>query len=419
MALTKTVNYTQNTRQSLGFNNELSGLAGTIKAEISFNGKAGTLVTGGVHADKITIHGTAPEPGFGNTWEVEGTLAQVNEALNALVWVPKGYEASNADQDDTSADRNYFGGQAGGDLSLTLSDSSNFLFSVNEGDVFENEGVEYTATSVKLSDEGKIISATSENTTTPKPGEYMFEIEDRNNSLSLTVGNNFTVNNIEYECVKLETLNNSKRVYGMLVNEFDFVTIVNPLHTALSDGTLVDYVTDFEILNPQGTYSLTIRTYTNDVLVDTDQVTLVGSKLVPDAQFASVPTQTINVSGTGWQTPPGFGVVSQANNELVKAQLLFKRYENDPDFDGDVILNRASYITNNSYGRASTVRIGNRESFIFDSGPVRWEFYGTPSECSEALAKVTIWTPNNDKDFIIETRLINARNRTSSDRGYN
>ncbi len=52
------------------------------------------------------------------------------------------------------------------------------------------------------------------------------------------------------------------------------------------------------------------------------------------------------------------------------------------------------------------------------TGIIRWNFYGTPTDCNTALKQISYFRPaSNLKDFIVETRIVNGKSRIFSSRG--
>ena len=376
MALTKTVNYTQNVPQALGYSTEVTGTAGVVTAIIKFNARAGTLNVGTYGSSQSLVHGFTTEDGFGYTWEIVGTETDVNAAINNLEWIPRAYNDPAIEQNYISQDR-----------------------SVSE-----------------------------------YKGELMIEVEDRNNNFAFVLGDKFyinnTINDTMFTVVAIEETLAGKRLYGMWdddykMTEFSFGGITPYLSTLKQeDGTLIDYIVDRAIINPHGRYELDIEIFDDGVSVDTGTTTIQGTLFVPEPQFSvSPPTSIPGVSTpttSEWTPELNLGTVTQSNNELISVQLLMKRDQNDPAFTGNFVKNSPSYISDSSYGEFSVVRVDDRQSKNDPGGVVRWEFYGTPAQCSTALSKVQFYQPkSNVKDFYLETRIVNGRTRISNSRGYN
>lgn len=377
MALTKTVNYIQTVPQSLGFATELSGKTGTVTATFTFNNKMGSLSTS-YSAVSSLLHGCGTQEERANVWEISGTEAEVNAALDGLTWTPRVYADAAIQQDTASEHR----------------------------------------------------------TVTAHEGEALFQVEDRFGLFSFSVGDVFGVQTnttlVEYTCTAVETTLSGKRIYGTpnvdlggkceggaTPNWADPIPYTSEL--VILPNTVVDNIVDYAIVNPHGNSTIDIQ-ITDDGGVTNDVLTLNGSFFVPEPYFTTYPANTIlDVAGEDCSAPTVMGEIAQANNELVTVQLLFKRHQNDPAFDGDVALNKPSYITNNDYGQVNQAKVDNRVSQSYDTGIVRWEFYGTPDQCTKALSKIRIVDNpcSSPKDFYIETRIVNGRARIYSERGYN
>lgn len=436
MALTKTVNYTQEVPQSLGFTNEITGTTGTVTATLQYNNKMGTLKSS-VNKELTKIYGCDAIGGdwTGGTWEIIGTEAEVNAALNALTWIPKTYADAALEQDAHSEHR----------------------------EVTDHEG------------------------------ECLFQIEDRFGlfgASGIAIGDPFYVRTVgvdnefldktaQYICTKIETTLSQTRVYGVYALPYELEKaignkrvqnrhkLVKPYVSELigPDGTtVIDFIIDYAIINPHGDSDISIDIFDDAVLHDSGIVSLVGSLFVPEPYWVTDPVAIVDGSPGSCSVEFNMGTVAQANDDLLAVQLLFKRHQNDPNFDGVVqdsnnpplVGNKPSYIMDNSYGIISTARVGNRTSENFvptedipavgktaagitydleagewykkpeipgkDAIPgkgsiVRWEFYGTPAECNRALSKLRVYS-FNDSDFFIEARIVTGRSRIYRDRGY-
>ena len=374
MALTKTVNYTQETPQALGYSTEITGTTGVVTAKIQFNNKMGRLKTGVYGASESFIHGNGTCAGLGNNWEISGTETDVNAALDDLVWYPRTYDAGAIAQDVKAIDR-------------------------DPGD---------------------------------HKGEILIEVEDRASNFSFAVGDDFAIftspDYIEFVCTKTEETLSGKRIYGVLKAEYD-LTAEDYTNVVMYDSKLVqltptleiDNIVDYAVINPHGDSDLVIEILDDAVQHATGTTTLDGALLVPEPYFTTPPPTTITgVGGDDWTVGVSFGEVAQVNNEMVTVQLLLKRDQNDPLFDGDVVKNKPSYVTDESYGVFSVSRVNDRQSqCVTAAGEARWEFYGTPAQCNSALKYIQFYQKTPYKDVYIETRLITGRSRIYNNRGYN
>ena len=367
--LTVTVAFTDNANDT-----SPERVLGNVTAKIDYNNKMGRLKTGIYGSSESFIHGDATCAGLGRHWEISGTATDVNAALDDLVWYPRTYDAGAITQDHLAIDR-------------------------DPGD---------------------------------HKGEILVEVEDRASNFSFAVGDDYAIYNgagyINLICTKVETTLSGKRIYGVLVDEYDltsdpFTTV--PMYTSqlvsLTPTLVIDNIVDYAIVNPHGDSDLVIEILDDAVQHSTGTTTLEGALLVPEPYFTTAPPTTIaGVGGDVWTTAVSFGEVAQVNNEMITIQLLLKRDQNDPLFDGDVVINKPSYITDESYGVFSIARVNDRQArCISEAGEVRWEFYGTPAQCNSALKYLQFYQKTPYKDFYIETRLITGRSRIYNHRGYN
>ena len=377
MALTKTVNYTQTIPQSLGFSSELTGTTGTVTATLTFNNKMGSLTTSYTTVSSY-LHGCGTQKERANVWTITGTEAEVNSALDGLTWYPRVYDDAAIVQDTASEHR----------------------------------------------------------TVTDHEGEALFQVEDRYSLFSFAVGDVFGVRtgaeDVEYTCTAVETTLSGHRIYGTVNEDYGReCEATTPPHKlpvpydsellSLSPALVIDNIVDYAIVNPHGDSEIDVVITDDTGTFATGTVTLDGSFFVPEPYFSVDPATTITDTMSDCSDPVAMGEITQANNEYVTVQLLFKRHQNDPDFDGDVSKNKPSYITDDSYGMINQAKVDNRVSQSYDTGIVRWEFYGTPDQCTKALANIRVIDPpcSASEDFYIETRIVNGRARIYHERGYN
>lgn len=369
MALTKTVNYVQNSPQLLGFNNEISGTSGTITVSINFDKRGGSLsfpYYGSAYASSTSDSCG----GLNDQWYVTGTEAEVNEVLNQLEWFPAAYDAANLPQNQTSLNRSM-------------------------GD--------YT-------------------------GELLIETENRQNNASFAVGDVFKINNGnrigEFDVTAIETIKSQYRLYGAEKYRTGYEWAV-PYECLLQDdtGATIDSIVDCAIINPAGSYLMNI-TVTSEIdgIVGSGTVTMVGGLFVPEPYFIDFPPAEIQLLENQDFVSTPLGQIAQTNNELVTVQVLLKRFESDPDFDGDVDMNKPSYIprsdTREQYSCFNTVRVDNRVSEKPAGDYIWWQFYGSPQQCNAALRSLK-FSQNSDRSLLVETRIVNSRARIYYTRGYN
>lgn len=373
MAFTKTVNYVQNVPVALGYLDEVSGTTGDVTVTIKFNSKAGRLSTEDIGGVSSKIGGTGCALGGGNEWSVLGDIAEVNSLLNNLSWLPAAYDDANIQQNFLSEDR---------------------------------EVATYR-------------------------GEVVVETRNRNANAAFALQDKFKLNNsgviTTYTVSAIETSNSNYRLYGTLDNGYGTADNYGPDYkdieiytTTLTDesDTLIDNITDYAIINPHGQYFLEIEVTDDNGVFSNDITTLNGSFFVKEPYFDVYPPLEVYSNGPDTWTPVNLGRVDQLDNERISIQVLFKRFDNDPSFDGDIATNTPSYVKDGSYGCVNNIRIDDRISESYEDGVVRWSFYGTPIQCTQALEQLQIYSPPVAYEFLIETRIVNGRARIYNDRGY-
>ena len=180
---------------------------------------------------------------------------------------------------------------------------------------------------------------------------------------------------------------------------------------------------------------------------ETGTITFVGSFFIAEPEFTTLPPTTISAATPNTWYGTDMGRIDQADGNYQSVQYLFKCLENDPmylgvasytslpgypsggtedeklQFVGDAIYAKiekdfAAYVTNDAYGLMGRTQVNQRISSTYSNGVVRWNFYGTPEECNTAMQRSTYFRPPNfNKDFAIETRIVNGRTRIYSNRG--
>jgi hypothetical protein len=371
--LNKTVNYTQNVPVNLGYNNPITDV-GSINVQIQFRDKMGKFETSTIDGVSSTIYN--PGSSFGTmTWAVTGSASVVNKHLNSLTWTPASYEAAAIEQDFLSIDRDP--GDHRGEILIEY-----------DGDPFVTPFTSFT------------VSA--------HPNLYIV--------------------------TKTENTLSQNRIYGVLGTPYNGEMCLTPpvfdnvsiYSNTITIGSQTRRILDYAVVNPHGDLNLAYSITVNGSATYNGTISLVGQFLIAEPRFVTKPVGTFLSSSAKTQYIP-LGTVAQDQNQLISVQLLMKRNINDPLFDGDYGQHRPSYIKDHSYGRFSTVFVGERQSEAYDSGEVRWSFYGTPEQCNTALSQVRYIQPAQTfcgtvtmtpRDFYLETRIVNGKSRIYHTRGY-
>lgn len=209
-------------------------------------------------------------------------------------------------------------------------------------------------------------------------------------------------------------------------------------------------INDVSYCNPHGSFNttMTITNADTGVVEETGTLTYVGSFFIAEPYFSVAPPSSVSAATpSAWHGAFNMGTIAQADNNFQAVQLLIKCLENDPAylgvtsytslpgypaggtqdekdiFVGNAIHAKAStdtpvYIQNDSYGIFGSTQVGQQISSQYSTGVVRWNFTGDVSECNEALDSITYFRPPGfNKDFGVETRIVNQRTRIYSNRG--
>lgn len=368
MALTKTISYVQNTPISLGFNNEISGTVGEVVATITWDNWGGfvpNVVIGTKSSSSITTECSASA--LPNTWIATGTEAEVNSMLNQARWFPAAYTTPNLTQDLRSLDRQM--GDFKGELLVEVKNVPIIAL----GDIyrFRTDGV--------------------------KSGDY--------------------------KVTAIEPSKSQFRVYGVPVDSTPY-TLTTPYSTELlnSSDLKIANIVDCAIINPHGQYLINISISDSSGIVATGTITLIGRLFVKEPFFTVLPTNSIAIPDNVFTQIP-LGEIAQEDGDFVTVQALLKRSENDPEFSpdgGNVAISKPAYISvDRTLGCFSSVRVGDRVSEQPIDGFVWWQFFGSPEQCNKALNSVAFKRAADEGDLIIETRIVNTRNRIYHSRGLN
>jgi len=209
-------------------------------------------------------------------------------------------------------------------------------------------------------------------------------------------------------------------------------------------------IVDVSYCNPHGTFTVpaNIVNATTSVVEESGTITFVGSFFIAEPTFSTAPPASVSAATENSWYFADMGRITQADNNYQAVQLLIKCFENDPRYLGvtsytqlpgypisgtatqknafvgaaieaRAVLDTPTYITDDSYGVFGSVQVDERISKQYSVGVVRWNFFGTPAACSEALRRCTYYRPNTSTpaDIIVETRIVNERTRIYSSRG--
>lgn len=410
MSLTKTVNYTQNVITSLGYSNELTTTPSrTVEVRISnYYPRMGRIIFPETAGVTISEYGYNSDGTNAAINSIIGEVSAVNTCLNGAQYVSHFYECDNIEQNFLTQDRQLPADHKG---ELLVQIPPNTTHGLSNGDY------------VRFS--------------------------------SSSVGGSWGA----YKITKIDGTNCPTRFWMSFDGYYDIddiyfsgsrktIAIGDNLLKA-SDNSVLGPVIDLAYCNCHGDFIMHVDLYESGSVTASGTLSFVGSFYVPEPTFTSEPPTSISATPEGWNDLPIMGQIAQADNGYQSVQVLFKSLENDPlylgvtdysllpgypssgtnldklSFIGATIEAKAkkstpAYSTSTSYGNyglMGTTRVGSRISKCPNTGIIRWHFYGTPSECNQALNDMQYFRLGNNSDFSLEIRIVNGKHRIYRNRG--
>lgn len=421
MSFTRTINYTQNVPVNLGFTNYLNPTpsrtvtctfvvdyyaAGLNLGNIIVPTTAGVTVKTG----RAGINGSSS----GST-VLTGEVSAVNTALNGCEWISNFYEIEDVDQDFLALTRSF--GNQKGEMQIQIP----------------------SAADISSMPIGTAVTFSTMTGGTGAPYQFTVTKIDTVNSATRL----WLIYNRDYKL-------SDEYFSGVYKNVNVTTTPANVCYLKTVAGVNIAPVIDIAYGNPQGTIQTLFRV--NDgATVEDNSLTLAGSPQIAEPTFSSLPPTSVATGSpqTWYQLSSQFGTIAQADNNYQSVQLLFKASTNDPKylgvtdytllpgypsggttdaqllFIGNAInalasLDIPTYIKDKTYGAIGDTQVDLRASvsYVNDNQEVRWSYYDTPAGCNDALSRVFYWRPTGfNKDFNIETRIVNGKSRIYANRG--
>lgn len=425
MAITRTINYTQNIPVSLGFSNILTASASTVLSVV-FNfessSKMGTFLFDDTAGVTKAYQSASNDQIVMPTITLTGTTSALNTCLNSGMFQNHYYECENIEQGFLSQDR-ALPSDGRGEVQIQipkdcvhgLSVGSNCQIKLTNSDV----GV-FTVTAIDNSN-----SATR-----------LWLIFNSNYGIFDTFFGSMYKNAV----ITRDNAGNASQT-GTVTKSY------TACYLAEYTGTIIAPICDLSYNNPHGNFIVNASVYQGASLIDSGTISFNGSFFIAEPTFTSLPPNSISAPQAAAFYTLNMGAIAQTNNNYQSVQLLMKYLENDPaylnvssyselsgypatgtenqknQFIGDAINAKASlniprYAENLSLGLFGNIQINDRISESPTTGVVRWHFYGTPSECNSALSKISYFrAPAMQNDFAIEIRIVNGRTRIYNSRG--
>lgn len=417
MPITRTVYYTQNVPQNLVFGASYINTTPSRNIRVSFNFadtlsdlKMGQLefpVVAGVTVTKGMI--TADETTSGVTF-IEGPVASINTALAGAQFRSNFFEADVLDQEWLSQNP-----------AVPTDHKGELCVQINPG----------IAHGLAVGDFVCISTATANSTAT---GRWLITAIDAANSPT------------RFWLAYRGGWDTDDRYFS---SSYKNVSIGAYLQTTARVN--IAPIVDISYCNPHGTFTVPVAITNADTsaVEESGTITFAGVFFIAEPYFSTAPPSGISVPTPNTWNFTDMGRIAQADNNYQAVQLLFKYLENDPlylgvqaytqlpgypsggtlaqknVFVGAAIeakarLDTPTYVPDDRYGVMGSVQVDERISTQHATGVVRWNFFGTPTACSEALKRCTYYRPQNNYitcDFNVETRIVNERTRIYSSRG--
>lgn len=405
MAITRTINYTQNVPITMGFSNVVtSSAAASVYInywDANADNKMGSIYFDETAGVSITYYGISTDPTVFRGITLTGNQADLNTCLNTAYYKNHFYSAELVAQDLISQNR-LLPTDCRGEMQIEI--SPDCVHGLNVGDYCR----------------------------LPNAGRYLVTKIDSTNSairMWLAFRGDYNQNDTYFaSAYKLPAIGN----YLQTINSVNITPII-----------------DISYNNPHGDYNVSMTVYDSaNTTLDSGVISFVGSFFIAEPYFSTQPSSTLALVTPDNSYPFNLGsVIAQADNNYQSLQLLLKYYENDPSylgvtvhtalpgypsggtadaqlqFIGDAINAKAkmstpAYVTDNTMGQFGNGQVDVRISTSPASGVVRWHFYGTPAECNTAVKVMTYYRPASvTKDLKLETRIVNGRTRIYSARG--
>ncbi len=404
MPITRTINYTQNVPESLGFASYLNpSPSRTVKVAFDFNNSSADAKMGTITFPTVT--GVTQSYSTNSTGQtiftevsIEGPVAAINTALNGAEFVNHFYEAETLDQDFLSLNR------------ATPTDLQGELQIQINKDVVHGLSV------------GSFCRISTVSGNSGVDGRYLVTAIDNSNSptrLWLVYRGDYGIDDTYYGST--------------------YKTVSSGATCVLQNTSSVTIaaISDISYSNPHGNFSVVMSVVEGVTTVDSGTISFVGSFFISEPQFATSGSDFTQTAGQ-WTSDIDLGSISQADDNYQSLQLLIKYLPNDPRFlgladyssfgsdwaaiaaaiDGVVALDEGVYVTDHTRGKFGAIQTGTRSSADYASGEVRWSYYDTPDNINDALTKISFFTPPSATgELNIETRIVNGRTRIYRNRG--
>ena len=414
MSITRTINYTQNIPVTLGFTNYISEtVSRNIEVKFEFTTPNSDAKMGVIYFDDVTgvtqtYDGNTIDENIFGTISITGPVADVNIALNSAMFQNHFYDCENISQNFLSLNRilpNDFRGE------MQIQINPDVVHGLGLGDACCISSVGIVPESTRY---------------------YVTAIDSTNSPTRIW---------LIYSGGYLE----SDKYFSSAYKD---PAIGNYLQTGT--GTNIAPIIDISYNNPHGFLNVitTITDLDTSTIEETGVLEVYGSFFINEPEFTTLPPTSISAATPNtWTNNLGMGAIAQSEDNYQSIQYLIKYLENDPMYlgvaaytslpgypssgtvdaqlafigaaiDTKAGLDTAVYVTNDTYGMFGTTQVGNRISESYSTDEVRWSFYGTPTECNDALRTSSYFRPPIlTKDFSVETRIVNGRTRIYSKRG--
>lgn len=415
MPITRTINYTQNVPENLGFGASYINPVPARNIRINFSqastladSKMGMVTLPVVPNVKVITGQYAVESTLGAVVTIEGPVADVNTALAGAEYVNNFYEADVLDQD---------------------------WLSQNPAVPADHRGelcIQINPTVVHGLSVGSFVCISTATANSTGTGQWLVTAIDASNSptrMWLAYRGGWGTDDKFFS------------------SSYKNVSIGAYLQTTARVN--IAPIVDISYCNPHGTFDsiVEIKNADTSAIEESGTITYVGSFFIAEPTFSVAPPTSIATGTTNSWFPIDMGRITQAANNYQSVQYLIKCLENDPMYLGvadytalpgypsggteleklafvgaainaKAILDTPAYISDDSYGIFASTQVDERVSTQYSTGVVRWNFFGNPASCNEALKRSTYFRPPSfSRDIGVETRIVNERTRIYFKRG--
>ena len=285
---------------------------------------------------------------------------------------------------------------------------------------------------------------TTANRTVTAPGEIQIQIP-AGTSHGLSVGSTFKIDSTDFQVTAIDSVLNPIRIWGIASTRTTVdITSFSGKKLKNSAGVDISILIDMVYNNPHGDFSVSATIKEAGVTTETGTISFAGVFFVDEPTFVVDPPTSITLGTAGTYYDINWCEIDQTDDNYQSVQILTKALTNDPQFlgvaaytalpgypsggttdaqlqfIGDAIEAKLALglgVGQNGRMNFSATQVGQRISSVSTSNFIQWMFYGTVTECNLALANLQYAVVAPTGDFGVETRIVNGRSRIYRTRG--